>query len=216
MLERLARTMYRRRRSVLVGLDRAARRRLRARRRHRRRVQDRVQAPGHREPGGVRPARALELPQPPDPGPDRVPGRRRASTTRRCRRRWRACSPRSSEEVDRRHRRQPVQPPRVARQVGRNGRSRTRSSTSPTGRRRSSLDAGKEIKAERRRDRRRGAHDRVRRRHVRRPTRSAGRARRSACSPPWSSSSSRSGRCSRWGCPSAPRCSASAPASRSC
>ena len=75
MLERLARTMYRRRRSVLVIWIVAAHRRLRARRRHRRRVQDRVQASRHREPGGLRPARALELPRPADPGPDRVPGR---------------------------------------------------------------------------------------------------------------------------------------------
>ena len=74
MLQRLARTMYRRRRYVLVGWIVLLVATFMLVEQRRRRVQDRVQAARHREPGRVRPAREVELPQPPDPGPDRVRG----------------------------------------------------------------------------------------------------------------------------------------------
>ena len=78
------------------GLDHPALRRLRTLRRDRRCVQDRVQAARHREPGGVRPARALQLPRSSDPGPARVPRRAGRRRPARCRSRSRPCSRRST------------------------------------------------------------------------------------------------------------------------
>ena len=147
MLQRLARTMYRRRRTVLAAWIVAADRHVRGRRRARRRVPHRVQVARLREPGRVRPAEAVRVQHPQRrAGPDRVrgaPGRHRPG---RARPDGEAVprdpadgeqTPASSAPTRRRAR---ARSPRAAA-------SRTPRSTSPTATRTRSFDAGDQIKS---------------------------------------------------------------------
>ena len=168
--QRLARTMYRRRRCVLGGLDRPADRHLRALEQRRRRVQDRVQAARHREPGRVRPAREVELPRPPGAGADRLRGRAAASTTPAVQQAMEGLFAEIEQKIPDVDGRRARTPHEGARQIARNGEDRVRArSTSPTARARSSPPTARRSRSSRDDDRRARARDRVRRRHVRRP-----------------------------------------------
>ena len=126
MLERLARTMYRRRRRVLVVWIVAPDRHVHALGCHRRRVPHRVQTARHREPGCVRPAREVELPRPPGAGADRLQVRRRASTIPPSGARCRVCSTRSSRRSPNVDGREPVRRRGRAADRAERRRSRTR------------------------------------------------------------------------------------------
>ena len=107
MLERLARTMYRRRRRVLVAWIVALIGTFMLSGVHRWRVPHRVQAARHREPGRLRPAPAVELPRPPGPGPDRLQVRRRCHRSGRAERHGGSLR-RDPVDDPQRHRREPL------------------------------------------------------------------------------------------------------------
>ena len=107
MLERLARTMYRRRRRVLVAWIVALIGAFMLSGVHRRRVPHRVQAARHREPGGLRPAPEFELPRPPGTGADRLRVRPRGHRSRGAERHGGSLRRDPAEDPER-HRREPL------------------------------------------------------------------------------------------------------------
>ena len=180
-----------------------------------RRVQDRVQAARHREPGGVRPAREVELPQPPGPGADRLQPTARVSTTPQVQQAMEGLFAEVEQKIPDVDGREPVRR-EGARQISRNGQDRVRArSTSPTAPARSSPPTARRSSSSPTDVDVPGLDDRVRRRHVRR-RRVGGASEAIGLLAAMIILLSRSARCSRWACRSSPRCSASAPASRSC
>ena len=168
MLQRLARTMYRRRRYVLVGWIVLLVATFMLASSVGGRVQDRVQAPGHREPGGLRPAREVELPQPSDPGPDRV----RLATTAIDQPEIQEAMEQLFAEVEEKIADVDVASPYTeegARQISRNGTDRLRGGQLRRPVRRGAHRGRQGDQAVRRGHRRSRPHHRVRRRRLRRP-----------------------------------------------